>query len=178
LPIGGEELRCLEVEERFLHACFHAVLGEYPPRLTPLRDIAQIGLSEELDLDLVIELARSWQAEAVLLSAVNASWSTLRLDDSAEVFVRANSLRPRRRELRALRPYLTPKRSYVELCWAATRAIRRPSDKARYVAALAFPSRQFLEPRYPGRIARWRAAARVLRAGRGPTRKTSWDQAG
>lgn len=164
LRIGGEELHCLQAQERFLHACFHAVLGDFPSRLVPLRDIAEMILNKDLDLDLVIDLSRSWHAEAVLLHAVQVSCATLQLDSSEEPWNRINSLRPPRRELTALRPYLTPKRSYVGLCLAATRAIRKPSDKARYLAAMAFPRRQFVGARYRSRVDRWRAAAQVLRS--------------
>jgi hypothetical protein len=174
LQLGGEELHCLEAEERFLHACFHAVLGDFPPRLVPLRDIAEMSLNEDLDLDLVIDLSRSWQAQAVLICAVQLSWATLKLNRSAEPWVRVNLLEPPRRELTRLTPYLSTKRSYVGLCLAATRAIPRPSDKARYLAAMAFPSRQFLAPRYPSRVARWRAATQVLCSGRAGNSVANW----
>lgn len=167
LPIGGKELYALGAEERFLHACFHAALGDLPPKLVPLRDIAQMSLYGKLDLDRVINLARAWRAEAVLLHAVELAWDTLSLDTSAELMTRSGSLKPRRRELKALSAYLSPRRSYVGLCLAAVPAIRRPSDKARYLAALAFPRRQFVAPRYSSRVARWRSAARVVLAGRG-----------
>jgi hypothetical protein len=177
LQLGGEELHCLEAEERFLHACFHAVLGDFPPRLVPLRDIAEMSLNEDLDLDLVIDLSRSWQAQPVLICAVQLSWATLKLNCSAEPWMRVNLLEPPRRELAALAPYLSTKRSYVGLCLAATRAIPRPSDKARYLTAMAFPRRQFLAPRYPSRVARWRAAAQVLRSGRASNSIANWYRA-
>ena len=84
LRLGGVEVRALAAEERFLHACFHAVLGDLPPRLVPLRDIAQMSLRGNLDLDRVIHHARSWRAEAVLLRAVELTWETLGLDPAAE----------------------------------------------------------------------------------------------
>lgn len=169
LQLGGEKLDCLGAEERFLHACFHAVLGDFPPRLVPLRDIAEMSLNEDLDLEFAIDLSRSWQAQAVLLRAVQLSWATLNLNCAAEPWVRVNLLEPPRRELKALAPYLSTERSYVGLCLAATRAIPKPADKARYLAAMAFPKRQFLAPRYPTRVARWRAAAQALRPGRAST---------
>lgn len=166
LRLGGEELQALVPEERFLHACFHAVLGDTPPRLVPLRDIAQMSLRPSLDLDRVIGLARSWQAEAVLVRGVELAWQILGLDPAAETAARIRSLSPPSRQTKALGVYLSPRRSYVGLCLAAAGAIRRPSDKARYLAALAFPKRDFVSPRYRGRTSRWRVAARTLRAGR------------
>lgn len=168
LRLGAVEVRALAAEERFLHACFHAVLGDRPPRLVPLRDIAQMSLRRNLDLDRVIRHARSWRAEAVLLRAVELAWETLGLDPAAEAATRVKSLSPPSKEIKALGAYLSPRRSYVGLCLAAVRVIRRPSDKARYVAALAFPKRDFVSPRYRGHASRWRVAARTLRVGRRP----------
>jgi hypothetical protein len=167
LRLGAAEVKALAAEERFLHACFHAVLGDTPPRLVPLRDIAQMSHRPSLDLDRVIRLARSWRAEAVLVRGVELTWKTLGLDPAAEAATCVRSLSPPPREIRALGAYLSPRRSYVGLCLAAVRVIRRPSDKARYLAALAFPKRDFVSPRYRGRASRWRFAARTLRAGRG-----------
>jgi hypothetical protein len=168
LRLGGAELRALRGEERLVHACFHAALGDVPPRLVPLRDIAQMSLGGNVDFDRVMELARSWRAEAVLARAVGLAWEILGLDQAAEAATRTSSLRPRSSELRALDTYLPPQRSYVGLCLATVKVIRRPSDKLRYVAALAFPQPEFVTPRYGGRTARWRDAARVLRARRTP----------
>lgn len=166
LTIGGEELRAVRAEERFLHACFHAALGDLPPRLVPLRDVAQMSLGGKLDFDRVVELSRAWGAEAVLVRAVDLAWETLSLDYSAEPVIRTRSLKPNHREIKALNFYLSPRRSYVGLCLAAVRVIRRPSDKIRYLTALAFPRSQFVGPRYSSRFARWRAAAKELRARR------------
>ena len=167
LGLGGEEVRTLPPEVRFVHACFHAVLGDTPPRLMPLRDIAQMGLRPILDLDRVIGLARSWQAEAVLVRGVELAWETLGLNPVVETAARVGSLSPPPRQTRALGVYLSPQRSYVGLCLAAVRVIRRPTDKARYMAALAFPKRDFVSPRYRGHASRWRAAAQGLRGRRG-----------
>jgi hypothetical protein len=114
----------------------------------------------------VIRHARSWRAEAVLLHAVELTWETLGLDPTAEMATRVRSLSPSSREIRALGAYLSPQRSYVGLCLSAIRVIPRPADKARYVAALAFPKRDFVSPRYRGHASRWRVAVRTLRAGR------------
>ena len=166
LQVGGVRLRALATEERFLHACFHAALGDLPPRLVPLRDIAQMSLCGKLDLGRVVRHAESWRAEAVLVRAVELAWATLGLDPAAEMVTRVSSLQPSSSEVRALGTYLSSRRSYVGLCIAALRVIRSPSDKARYVAALAFPKRDFVAPRYRSRAARWRVAARTLRADR------------
>ncbi len=175
LQVGGVALRALAREQRFLHACFHAALGDLPPRLVPLRDVAQMSLRGELDLDAVICRVRSWQAEAVLIRAVELAWATLDLDPVAETATRVKSLRARSSEDRALAAYVSSRRSYVGLCLASLRVIRSPSDKARYVAALAFPKRDFVAPRYRSRASRWRVAARALRGDNRPRAHPSVD---
>jgi hypothetical protein len=170
LRLGGVELRALQAEPRYLHACFHAVLGDVPPRLVPLRDLAQMSAAGQVDFDRVVDLARSWQAGSVLRHAIQLAWDILGLDPSAEAPTRVKSLQPAAREARALDAYTSPRRSYVGLCLATVAAIRGPGDKVRYLTALAFPARHFVAPRYRSPAARWQAAARALRAGRGGRR--------
>ena len=167
--IGGQQLRALPAEERFLHACLHSMLGDFPARLVPIRDVAQIGLSGKLDRERVMDLARAWRMEVVLLQATQLAWDALTLDGSSEPLIPTGWLNPTRRQIKALDAYLSPARSYVGLCIAAARVIPRPSDKARYLTALAFPSREFLTPRYGSRLDRWRSAGRAVLAGRGQT---------
>lgn len=165
LTDDGLELRALRREVRFLHACFHAALGDLPARLVPLRDVAQIALSEALDLDCVIELTRSWRAEAVVARAALLAVQSLEIDDPR--LHRLCELSPPARQIRALSSYIDPSRSYVRLTVAATGAIRNPVDKVRYVIALAAPRRDFVSSRYANRRTRWVAAARTLTSGRG-----------
>ena len=68
--LAGRPVRALDAECRFLHACFHAALGNAAPRLVPLRDVAQMLLFGGLDMDRVDRLMRAWQAEAVVARAV------------------------------------------------------------------------------------------------------------
>ncbi len=42
--LGGRTIHALGAEERLLHACYHAALGETTPRLTPMRDLLQLAL--------------------------------------------------------------------------------------------------------------------------------------
>lgn len=166
LTLGEETLQALDAVGRFLQSCFTAVLFfDDPPRLVPQRDIAQMLLSGRVDLDRAIRVARSWEAEAVLRRGIEVAWEALGLDPSDEAVQRIRSLRVPPRQLKALDVYLLPGRSYVGLCVAATRAISRPSDKVRYLSALAFPRRAFLSPRYASRSRRWLVAARQLGSG-------------
>ena len=80
LSVGGRALRALDPEHRFLHACYHASLGDVPARLVALRDVAQLALAPAFDRDLVSARATSWHAEAVVARAVKLSWSMLGLE--------------------------------------------------------------------------------------------------
>ncbi len=160
----GLELRALDLETRFLHACFHASLGDLPPRLVPLRDVAEMALSGKLDIDRVISLAKSWRAQAVLARAAALSCALLQLPAAARgALGELAEVRSPKREVRMLGAYLSPGRSYVLLTVAATRAVRGPVDKFRYVMALAAPTGDFVSPRYVSRRARWGSAVRSLR---------------
>ena len=56
--LGGEELEALPMPQRLLHACYAAALGDWPPRLMSLRDVAQLVLYERPNLADVLLMAR------------------------------------------------------------------------------------------------------------------------
>ena len=53
LMIGDRKLQALPVEAALLNACYHAVLGFWPPRLVPLRDVIEILRFPHLDVERV-----------------------------------------------------------------------------------------------------------------------------
>ncbi len=57
------------------------MLGNAPPRLVPLRDIAQMLLCGSVDPDRVRTVAAAWRGEAVVKHAIMTAWATLRLTD-------------------------------------------------------------------------------------------------
>jgi hypothetical protein len=162
LQLAGVPMRALSAEKRLLNACFNAVLGDYPPQLIPIRDVAQMISVRQLDVDRLVELAKHWRAEAVLSEAVELARTYLAYRPPVPVTERLTSLRPRKRELKTLDLYLSPGRSYAKLVFSATRAIRRPSDKVRYVLALAFPTSDYIGSRYSSRRHRWLSATRSV----------------
>ncbi|MGH9291701.1 MAG: nucleotidyltransferase family protein [Acidimicrobiales bacterium] len=173
VSLAGMHVRALGRTARFLHACLHAVLGDYPPRVVPLRDVAQMLFSGRLDAEEVVAMARAWRSEAVVRRAVELACVTLGIGAGDELAEALSSIEAPRRQLRALRSYESPSRSYVRLCVEATRAIPRLSDKARYLVALGFPDAEFAAGRYSGRTERWWRAARVLlKARRGSGRRS------
>jgi|SRR5579871_5389291 len=167
---AARNLKALDVDLRFIHSCFHAMLGDLPPRLVPLRDVAELACSPRLRAERVVALARSWRAEAVIAAALQMAWRTLRLKPYPLVTDLEARLVVPARQRKALEGYLSPRRSYVGLTLSATRALRRPSDVANYLVALAFPAREFIDGRYASRSDRWRQAARSLANRRGRTR--------
>lgn len=168
--VGGVELCALAREERFLHSCFHAALGDNPPRLLALRDVAQVLLDGRLDLHLVRALAASWQADAVLARAVHLAWQTLGLDVAVSPLAAwATTYRPDHQERRALAAYTDPHGGYSARSAAALRAVPGVRDKAAYLRALAFPARDYVDPRHSGRVERWRHGLTAILRRQGPS---------
>ncbi len=167
--VGGRVFAALGPEERFMHACFHAVLGSPVPRLSALRDVAQMHLCRPLDGDRVLELAASWRAQAVVARAVDVTCQVLQLDVTTSLTSWAATYRPRRRDRRALRVYTDAGASYAAKSFGAVRAAPGLLGKARMLFGLAFPRRQYIDDRREGRLHRWRRGVRqVLRSRRRP----------
>jgi hypothetical protein len=159
--LAGRPLHALRAEHRFMNACYHAVLGNVPPRLVPLRDVAQLLLSSELDVDEVRRLASRWRAKAVVAEAVRNSWVTLALADANALSFWAQHYDPEPWERRALSVYQRP--GYAARSFAAVGVIRGTANKLAYLRALAFPERDYLEGRHKSFSERWRRGLRDLR---------------
>ena len=69
--IGGRPVRILSQEHAFVHACMHAALGDWPPRLVPLRDVGQFLIAADLDLEQVFATAHRWRVEAPVTYAIS-----------------------------------------------------------------------------------------------------------
>jgi hypothetical protein len=160
--IGSSKLKALGREERMLHACFHAALGAAPPRLVPLRDVAQILLNGDLDFSLIEELCTRWRARVVLSHAIRATWATFELADVVPLSVWAHGYTPDADELRSMTSY-TAGTDYTVQAFAAVRAVRGLGAKAAYIRALLLPKNSYLDGRDGGQVRRWRRAARTLR---------------
>jgi hypothetical protein len=165
--LGGRQLSALGAEERFLHACFHAALGDNPSRLASLRDVAQMHLSGRLDPGLTRELISSWEADAVVARALRLAAEALGLEPAGPLASWATEFSPGRRDRRFLAVYggVTP--TYAAKSFAAIRAIPGLRDKAAFVFTLALPDRDYVRQRHEGAIRRWRRGLRqILRAQR------------
>jgi hypothetical protein len=168
--VGDVVVHGLAREERFLNACFHSTLGDHPARLAALRDVAQLLLGGHLDLHLVRALAASWRSDVVVARALQLAWRAFDLDAAASpLSAWALDYDPNLEERRALAAYTDPEGGYAARSAAGLRAVPGLRDKAAYLGALVFPARDYVEPRYRGRVDRWRrGAAAVLRRGERP----------
>ena len=110
--IGSVILRTISRQHRFIHACFHAALGDVSPRLVALRDIAEMLLVNQVDLSEAIVTAREWRAEVVIARAIALAWQRLDLPPH-DASTWANSYAPSGYEERALRAYTSENRSYA-----------------------------------------------------------------
>ena len=153
--MGGRQLHALPAEERFVHACYHAVLGEATPRLVPLRDIAQLALTRSLDLERVHHLIRTSGGEAVVSRAVRHAWHDLRIADVLSLSAWAEAYRTDPRQAAELAVYGSHS-SYARKSVASIRALPTWHDKASFVHALVLPDRSYLGTRHSGHLGRLR----------------------
>lgn len=164
--LADRRFHALGPEERFLHACFHAALGNSPPRLAPLRDVAQIHLTRPLDIDLTRRLSSSWGADAVVARAVRLAAEVLRLTSDTPLTRWALDFTPDRRDRHSLAVYSRAAQSYAAKSFAAVRAISGIREKAAFLFSLAFPSRRYLEERGQRATRRWRRGVTEVRRSR------------
>jgi hypothetical protein len=165
--LAGREFSALGPEERFLHACFHAALGDNPSRLASLRDIAQMHLARPLDSDLARHLSSSWEADAVVAQGLRLTADALGLEPDGSLASWANAFSPSQRDCRFLAVYGGVQPTYAAKSFAAMRAIPGIRDKAAFVLALALPDRRYLKQRREAQFRRWlRAGAQVVRSRR------------
>lgn len=164
--LAGLVLDALAPEERFLHACFHAVLGDNPPRLSSLRDVAQMHLARPLDVDLTLRLSSSWKADAVVTRAVRAAEELLGLRSDVPLARWASEFVTSQRDQQFLSVYTGATANYAAKSLAAVRAIPRMRDKVLFVFTLALPRRRYLEQRQERATRRWLRALVQVRGAR------------
>jgi hypothetical protein len=168
--LGERSLRRLDDTAALLHACVHASLGTWPPRLLPLRDVAQIAQRGRIDWRAFGDLAEACRLAAVVRAAFDETSRQLdvTLPSAAE---RWRSREPTWSERRLLAAYASGRRGRGGLALSTLRALPGVRAKAGYVRALLLPDRSFLTARARGGerasyTARWRVPLRWLRARR------------
>ena len=143
--LGGRELRGLGPETRLLHACYHAALGDPHPRYGSVRDIAQMLLTGRQDPDRVIELARSWEAEAVLARGVALCRNHLGVAVDGAVVNAFEGYVPDRRERRAISAYVGPNRRFAAKALASMPYLHGFGERASFLRAVLAPDPGFVE---------------------------------
>jgi hypothetical protein len=161
--LAGRSFETLDVEQRFLHACYHAAVGNARTRLGPLRDL--VGMLQRSDQAVDVERARAlsdrWQSTAVVARAVQLAWDVFALAETP-LARWAREFSPTPRDQRALRTYLDLDMGYAARCYAALRAIPGLRAKAAFASALAFPDPSYGAGRHQGHRRRWQGAVRQV----------------
>jgi Uncharacterised nucleotidyltransferase len=161
--LGGQELRGLDPEPRFLDSCFHAALGRKQPRLVDLRDVAEMILCAPLDAERVRARCRAWRCGVVVQRAIGLAWDAFALASTPEVVRWARSQERSEFEQRALRAYVSADRSYASQAVAGLQAVRSPRAKVRYATALLVPNRAYVRIREGSYRRRVRRALQLFR---------------
>jgi hypothetical protein len=164
--IGGRELWALDTEQRYLHACYHAVIGNSSRRVLPYRDVAEMLLYGEHDPERLRGLAARWSAEVVLARAIVDTWDALGITEGGSLVDWARRRVPTRRDQRLMSAY-SPGSSYATKAVAGLTVLPRWRDRVAYARMMALPGRQYSRASGRSRLS-WllRGARRVARDAR------------
>ncbi len=164
--VGGRPLRALSRHNRFVHACYHAALGDWPLRLLSLRDVAQMAVALEPDAAALRAIAARWGIDAVVASAVSDAWRLLGLEQDTDLSSWARRYAPTRREVAQLALHTHPDKTFTAQALSTLRTIPRWRDKAAYARALVLPDAAYTQGRHASPLARFRFAIGEARRGR------------
>jgi hypothetical protein len=140
VELAGRALPVLAPEGRLLHACFHATLGGFRA-LRAFRDVAQLILVTGADWQATYGLARSWRAEAVVVSAIKETWDRLELSADHPAHTRAVATRMSRGDQRALRLFARGSTFFRSQALSALRRLP-PYEVPRYLWSLGHARRR------------------------------------
>jgi|GEM_PF-5163529 len=70
IDVAGWPAAALAPADLIVHACIHAAIGNVPPRLLSLRDVAEAFRRYPTHVDEALEIARAWRAENVVACAL------------------------------------------------------------------------------------------------------------
>lgn len=165
--VAGRALCALSRAHRFLHACYHAALGDWPLRLGSLRDVAEMLRGAEHFATEFRELAARWQVEAVVAAAVADTWRLLGLATTGELSSWAQHHVPSRQDQARLALHTQADKTFTAQALATLHAMPRLRDKMAYARALVLPDASYVAGRHPSALARFRYGLREARRGRG-----------
>lgn len=156
--VGGRRLHALARDERLLHACYHAALGDPDPRLVALRDIAtMLERADPERIRRVLAIADEWRGSAVVARAIRLTTERLAVKGDA-LTLWATEYVPSRRDRLALSVYIGSRGSYAMRAAAAVGAVPGVRAKLVYLRALVLPESAYVRARHPSRRARIRSA--------------------
>ena len=164
-PLGSHSITGLDAETAFVHACFHAALGNHPPRLVPLRDIVQLHAAG-LDTRAVVAMFTSARCESVGRRALGLVAAELGVHLEGAIPRWAAAQRPSRFDRWALQSYAREDRSYAGQVAASIWAMPSVRDRIAYTAALAFPTREYARAHDRGYTRRLARGLRVVKDSR------------
>jgi hypothetical protein len=144
--VGGVTLSGLGPAATFLHSCYSAVLGDIPPRLSSLRDVAETLPDDESTVEGAIAVAARWRASLVMAIAVRRMCDALRPTGSHPLFEWARRYQPVGAERALVHAHLMPGGTYARRV-AAIAVVPGAGAKWRYARATAWPSREYLDSR-------------------------------
>lgn len=143
--LGSATLATLPPAATLLQVAYNAVLGDVPPKLASLRDVAMVARSLQPDLADVDALTRRWGAGAVVRHAVTTAWRTLDLPRTP-LLTWAEELRPTVLDRQLLRASVAERRSYMRHL-AALATVPGVGAKRRYLTAILQPGPEYLGAR-------------------------------
>jgi hypothetical protein len=158
--LGGRAIPIVSGVPALLVACYQATVADRVPRLAAARDLVALVLTDAPEPVGVVATAGRWQARAVVAAAVTWSVATLDLAGSLgtpgtsdpgtaalrDLWCWAHRYRPTRRERLLLAAHRAPGSVYWRQL-AGVLVIRGAGDRARYLFALIWPQRAYLEAR-------------------------------
>lgn len=159
--LGGRTMHALAAPYRFLHACYHAALGDWPLRLGSLRDVAQLMPKASLSV------VRSWGVEAVVAAAVADATRLLGLPQACSVQDWAVGYVPTGRDEQWLGLHTRSDKTFAAQALATLSTLTGVREKVAYLRALLLPDPSYVEGRHASAVARIRFGVREALRGRG-----------
>ncbi len=165
VELAGQQLSALGPEERLLHACFEARIGDTRPLLIRLRDIVQLVLTHDLDIERIERLSGAWGAQSLVAEAVRRAWTLLGVTDIVRS-VRLGGYPPDEPQGdNGVSSPITRPRSRTLVSVQTLGAITsRDARSPGYLRAVTFPDRAYLEGHYSGHMSRWWRVDEIARA--------------
>ena len=160
--LAGREVLALGRTRRFVHACYHAVLGRARAHYVPLVDLVLTAPRDADEMAAVIDLAVRWRGEVVIDAAIAAAIERLGWPAPDHVTRALDELRGSGREHRWLDGYVGAGRSSARLTFSAIEALESWRDRGAYIKAVAWPDG----------LGPMGAARRLVRGGRSVASRT------